>query len=148
MMSLFDDEYCHCLSYGLLVYASISNHAKDSLCRRPHNLSYVQMLYALAKGALSHQIRDEEDTLDKLVDVCHHTGTQFKRIRDAAEADHGNMKRAKAYAYDGIIYTETLIQKDANANKQLKQAYSTFVQTWFIPASSIYCTTIIHPTFL
>ncbi|KAJ8652484.1 hypothetical protein O0I10_011882 [Lichtheimia ornata] len=103
----------------------------------PHNLSYVQMLYALAKGALSHQIRDEEDTLDKLVDVCHHTGTQFKRIRDAAEADHGNMKRAKAYAYDGIIYTETLIQKDANANKQLKQAYSTFVQTWFIPASSI-----------
>lgn len=70
----------------------------------------VQMLYSVMKEILDHEIHNEETTLDVLLNVCNNSHNQYKRIIDALEKD-GDIKRARLYADDGLMYTQTCIRK-------------------------------------
>lgn len=75
------------------------------------NDSTVQMLYNISRVALEHEIRDEERTVEVLLNVCENNQDQYKRIIEAIEEDGNDSKRARIYANDGFIYNETCIRK-------------------------------------
>ncbi|KAI9246042.1 hypothetical protein EDC94DRAFT_529849, partial [Helicostylum pulchrum] len=66
----------------------------------------VQMLYSIMKETLDHEVHNEETT----VNVCNNNRDQFKRILEALEKD-GDVKRARLYADDGLLYAQTCIRK-------------------------------------
>ncbi|KAG2231913.1 hypothetical protein INT48_001427 [Thamnidium elegans] len=47
----------------------------------------VQMLYDISRVALEHEIRDEERTVEVLLNVCENNQDQYKRIIEAIEED-------------------------------------------------------------
>jgi hypothetical protein len=71
----------------------------------------VQMLYDISRVALEHEIRDEEKTVEVLLNVCENNQDQYKRIIEAIEEDGNDPKRARIHANDGLIYNEICIQK-------------------------------------
>jgi 23S rRNA A2030 N6-methylase RlmJ len=71
----------------------------------------MQMLYDISRVALEHEIRDEERTVEVLLNVCENNQDQYKRIIEAIEEDGNDSKRARIYANDGLIYNETCIRK-------------------------------------
>lgn len=70
----------------------------------------VQMLYSIIKKTLDHEIHYEETALDVLLNICNKNRDQYKRIVDALEKD-GDVKRARLYAEDGLLYAQKCIEK-------------------------------------
>ncbi|KAG1150460.1 hypothetical protein G6F37_002195 [Rhizopus arrhizus] len=71
----------------------------------------VKMLYAIAKESLDHEIHNEEKTVEVLLNVCKDNSIQYKRILEALKEDSGDIKRARLYANDGLLYVETCLKK-------------------------------------
>lgn len=71
----------------------------------------VKMLYAIAKESLDHEIHNEEKTVEVLLNVCKDNSIQYKRILEALKEDGGDIKRARLYANDGLLYVETCLKK-------------------------------------
>lgn len=70
----------------------------------------VQILYSIMKETLDHEVHNEETTVNVLLNVCNNNRDQFKRILEALEKD-GDVKRARLYADDGLLYAQTCIRK-------------------------------------
>ena len=52
----------------------------------------VHMLYDVSRVALEHEIRDEERTVEVLLNVCENNQDQYKRIIEAIEEDGNGLK--------------------------------------------------------
>ncbi|CEG80176.1 hypothetical protein RMATCC62417_14546 [Rhizopus microsporus] len=71
----------------------------------------VQILYDISRVALEHEIRDEERTVEVLLNICENNWNHYRRIIKTVEEDKNDPKRARTYANDGLIYNETCIRK-------------------------------------
>ncbi|KAL7331841.1 hypothetical protein PS15p_203974 [Mucor circinelloides] len=71
----------------------------------------VQMLYNISRIALEHEIRDEERSVEVLLNVCENNQDQYKRIVEAIEEDGNDSKQVQIYANDGLFYNKTCIRK-------------------------------------
>ncbi|GAA5804764.1 hypothetical protein HPULCUR_010271 [Helicostylum pulchrum] len=73
-------------------------------------LPMVSLAYVLTKQQVSLLIHNEETTVNVLLNVCNNNRDQFKRILEVLEKD-GDVKRARLYAGDGLLYAQTCIRK-------------------------------------
>ncbi|CEI97343.1 hypothetical protein RMCBS344292_11478 [Rhizopus microsporus] len=70
----------------------------------------VKILYHVAKDVLKSKMKDEEKTIDVLLNVCENNHDQYKRILEAVEEDGTNAKRIRMHSNDGLLYNETCIK--------------------------------------
>ncbi|KAI9305808.1 hypothetical protein BJ944DRAFT_230056 [Cunninghamella echinulata] len=71
----------------------------------------VHMLYEIAHSSHDNEIHNEEKTMDVLMTLCRNHCDRYKRILEAIGEDHDDKKRAKVYAEDGLLYSETCVKK-------------------------------------
>ncbi|KAI8884779.1 hypothetical protein K501DRAFT_131334, partial [Backusella circina FSU 941] len=74
----------------------------------------VQMLYEISKQVLDHEVQDEEKTIEVLLNTCAANRDQYKRILESFDEDGNNIKKAKTYANNGLLYNESCIRKYTN----------------------------------
>ncbi|KAI9476051.1 MAG: hypothetical protein EXX96DRAFT_620525 [Benjaminiella poitrasii] len=69
----------------------------------------IQKLYSIAKDQTSTRIPAEKSVAEVLLEVCEQTNKQFKKISNTLEPMPDTLlkKRLRAYASDGLLYTET-----------------------------------------
>ncbi|ORE23328.1 hypothetical protein BCV71DRAFT_167528, partial [Rhizopus microsporus] len=56
------------------------------------------ILYHVAKDVLKSKMKDEEKTIDVLLNVCENNHDQYKRILEAVEEDGTNAKRIRMHS--------------------------------------------------
>lgn len=117
----------------------------------------VQMSYLISRVALDHQKQDKERTVEVLSDVCGSNRDQYNWTVEAIGEDINDSKRARIYANEGLIYTETCIRKCTkqlpNASMPEPLALPPTVQgyikeNYFIPFYFIYTNTLSFILFI
>ncbi|KAG2202474.1 hypothetical protein INT47_013090 [Mucor saturninus] len=73
------------------------------------------MLYQIAEDESMTRVNTEKSTSEVLLEVFHQTNLQFKKVLNVLEGmpESQTVKRVRAYADDGVLYTEACKTKYA-----------------------------------
>lgn len=69
------------------------------------------MLYEISKQVLGHEVQDKEKTIEILLSNCAANRDRYKRTLEVFDEDGNNIKKAKTYANEGLLYNKSCICK-------------------------------------